>query len=140
MGEKTCPRCSANNTIKSGKANDRQRYLCKSCNYHFTVDKLGKRIDNYYVIKALQLYLQGLGYRQIERILGVSHVTVMKWVKHFFREVPQRQLKEANCKIMSVEEVCEYMKHQENIHGKGFVIAHLGSKILMIQWEAETAP
>jgi DNA-directed RNA polymerase specialized sigma24 family protein len=37
----------------------------------FTVNKIGK-IDDYYVTKALQLYLEGLSYREIERIIGVS--------------------------------------------------------------------
>jgi hypothetical protein len=37
--------------------NSKQRYLCKKCNY-FTVHKIGKKIDDYYVTKALQLYLR----------------------------------------------------------------------------------
>jgi hypothetical protein len=38
----------------------------------FTVNKIQK-IDDYYVTKALQLYLEGLSYREIERIIGVCH-------------------------------------------------------------------
>ena len=64
-----CPQCQSDEIVKSGIVNDRQRYKCKSCNYFFTVNKLGKKIDQYYVTKALQLYLEGLTYREIERIL-----------------------------------------------------------------------
>ena len=41
-----------------------QRFKCKSCGYYFTVENLEK-IDDYYVNKALQLYLEGLTYREI---------------------------------------------------------------------------
>jgi transposase-like protein len=74
----SCPKCHNNHIVKSGIVNHKQRYLCKKCNYYFTVNKIGKKIDNYYVTKALQLYLEGLSYREIERIIGVSHVTVSK--------------------------------------------------------------
>ncbi len=132
-----CPKCQATHIIKSGKVKDRQRFLCKACNYHFTVNKLGKRIDDYYVIKALQLYLQGLGYREIERVLGVSHVTVMKWVKQFFKKVPERHRSSLDCEILNVEEVCQYMQDKDNINGRGFLLTHLGSKMLLIKWDAE---
>ena len=62
---KICPNCDSETTIKSGVISNRQRYKCKSCNYFFTVDKIGKKIDDYYVNKALQLYLEGLTYREI---------------------------------------------------------------------------
>jgi hypothetical protein len=35
----------------------------------FTVNKIGKKIDDY-VTKALQLYLEGLSFREIERLLA----------------------------------------------------------------------
>ena len=79
----SCPKCQNNHIIKSGIINNKQRYLCKKCNYFFTVNKIGKKIDDYYVTKALQLYLEGLSYREIERIIGVSHVTISNWVKSF---------------------------------------------------------
>ena len=72
----SCPKCQSDSIVKSGVIKDRQRYLCKSCNYYFTVNKLGKKIDDYYVTKALQLYLEDLSFREIERIFGVSHVSI----------------------------------------------------------------
>ena len=40
-----CPKCQGNSIVKSGVIKDRQRYLCKKCNYYFTVNKIGKKID-----------------------------------------------------------------------------------------------
>jgi len=78
-----CARCGSDQITKSGVVNQRQRYKCKSCGYHFSVGKIGKKIDDYFVLKALQLYLEGVSYREIERLLGVSHVSVMNWVKQY---------------------------------------------------------
>ena len=72
MKVKHCPRCKGNIITKSGVIKERQRYNCKSCSYNFTVEKEGKSIDSYYVIKALQLHIEGVTYREIERILGYS--------------------------------------------------------------------
>ena len=79
----SCPKCQQNNIVKSGIVKERQRFLCRDCNYYFTVKKLGKQIDDYYVTKALQLYLEGLSFREIERIIGVSHVTISSWIKKY---------------------------------------------------------
>ncbi|GAB4342939.1 MAG: hypothetical protein OHK0038_22900 [Flammeovirgaceae bacterium] len=84
---KCCPKCSGQDYVKNGKVKGIQRYLCKNCGYRFTVPKLGKRIEKKVVVQALQLYLKGLGFRAIERVLGVSHVSVIKWVKQYGKDL-----------------------------------------------------
>jgi len=131
----TCPQCQSEKIIKSGILNDRQRYKCKSCNYHFTVNKLGKRIDQYYVTKALQLYLEGISYREIERILGVSHVTVMKWVrKHNIKQVHQTDY-HPTYKIITSDELANFFAKRENVKGAGVIVTELGDKFMLIKWE-----
>lgn len=131
----TCPQCQSDKIIKSGVLNDRQRYKCKTCNYHFTVNKLGKRIDQYYVTKALQLFLEGLSYREIERILGVSHVTVMKWVrKHNIKQVHQTDY-HPTYKILTSDELANFFSKRENVNGAGVIVTELGDKFMLIKWE-----
>ena len=89
MKQIICPKCKSENNVKSGVVKGRQRFRCKTCNYFFTVQKEGKSIDPYYVIKALQLYMEGLTYREIERILGISHVSVMNWVQKYHVKAPE---------------------------------------------------
>ncbi|HRF27621.1 MAG TPA: helix-turn-helix domain-containing protein, partial [Ferruginibacter sp.] len=84
-----CPKCREEEVVKSGVVKGRQRYRCKTCGYFFTVLKEGKQIDPYYVIKALQLYMEGVSFREIERILGISHVSVMNWVKKYRITAPE---------------------------------------------------
>ena len=135
MQVQSCPKCQENNIVKSGVIKDRQRYLCKKCNYYFTVNKLGKKIDDYYVTKALQLYLEGISYREIERIIGVSHVTVSNWVKAYKVKKPSQTDYHPTYKIFNHLELVEYLKSKQNISGAGMIITELGDKFMLIKWE-----
>lgn len=131
----SCPKCQNNHIIKSGVINNKQRYLCKKCNYFFTVNKIGKKIDDYYVTKALQLYLEGLSYREIERIIGVSHVTISNWVKMFNIKKPSHADYHPTYKISSHLELVEYLKNKSLLSGAGMIITELGDKFMLIKWE-----
>ena len=131
----SCPKCQENEIIKSGVINSKQRYLCKKCKYFFTVAKMGKKIDDYYVTKALQLYLEGLSYREIERIIGVSHVTISNWVKSFNIKKPSHANYHPTYKIFNHLELIEYLKKKELLSGAGMIITELGDKFMLIKWE-----
>ncbi|QSS97041.1 terminase gpP N-terminus-related DNA-binding protein [Psychroflexus sp. ALD_RP9] len=132
---KNCPQCNSDKIIKSGIVNSKQRYQCKKCNYYFTVNKLGKQIDNYYVTKALQLYLEGLSYREIERILGVSHVSIMNWVKKYKVNRIKQTDYHPTYKILNHSELADYFKNREQLKGAGVIITELGDKYMLIKWE-----
>lgn len=131
----SCPNCNSEEVIKSGVIKNRQRYKCKKCSYYFTVNKLGKKIDDYYVNKALQLYLEGLTYREIERILGVSHVSVLNWVKKYNIKRPYSGNYHPTYKILSASELSKYFQNTENLYKSGVLITELGDKFMMIKWE-----
>ena len=78
---KGCPYCNSSNFRKDGIVKQKQRYLCKDCKYRFTVEQRGKPDD--LKRNALILYLEGLGFRSIGRVLAVSHVSVFNWIKSF---------------------------------------------------------
>lgn len=131
-----CPRCGATDIVRSGTVKARQRYRCKSCQYNFSVNKLGKRVDSYYVVKALQLYLEGLSYREIERLLGVSHVSVMNWVRSSgLKKPPLIGAYRPSYKVLTQKELAAYFAQAENLHGQGMVVTELGDKYMLIRWE-----
>ena len=132
---KTCPQCQSKKVVKSGVVKERQRYKCKDCGYHFTVNKIGKQIDMYYVTKALQLYLEGLTYREIERILGVSHVSVMNWVKKYNIHKVKNTDYHPTYKILSQPELSKYFADSQNTEGAGVIVTELGDKYMVIKWE-----
>ena len=135
MKNPICPKCDALHVVKSGVIGDRQRYRCKKCGYYFTVNKVGKNIDSYYVTKALQLYIEGISYREIERILGVSHVSVMNWVRKYNIKAPAQAVYHPTYKVMNQAELVEYIKNGGNLKGAGMMITELGDKYMMIKWK-----
>ncbi len=130
-----CPKCHNNNVVKSGIIKDRQRFLCKDCNYYFTVKKIGKQIDDYFVTKALQLYLEGLSYREIERIIGVSNVTISSWIKKNNIKRPPHSDFHPVYRVFKQNELIEFMQSEQNIKGSGLIITEFGDKYMMIKWE-----
>ena len=135
MTDIQCPKCQSFRVVKSGIIAEKQRHKCKSCNFYFTVDKLGKRIDPYYVTKALQLYMEGLSYREIERLLGISHVSVMNWVKQYNISRPQNAQYHPTYKVLTHNELVEYLSNRSNLSGNGALITEVGDKFMLIRWE-----
>lgn len=135
-----CPKCSKGDTVKSGIVKGRQRYLCKGCHYFFTVLKDGKNIDPYYVIKALQLFIEGVSLREIERLIGVSHVSVMNWVKKYKVQAPENMEYRPTYKVLKHSELLAFMANREALKDSGMIITELGDKYMLIKWEKFKRP
>jgi hypothetical protein len=131
----SCPKCQHNDIIKSGIIKGRQRYQCKKCSYFFTVGKEGKHIDSYYVIKALQLYIEGVSLREIERLIGVSHVSVLNWVRKYKINAPENTDYHPTYKVLKHSELIEYLSNKSEIKDSGMIITELGDKYMLIKWE-----
>ncbi len=81
------------------------------------------------------MYLEGLSYREIERIIGVSHVTVSNWVKEFKVIKPNHTDYHPTYKICNHPELVEFLKNKEVLKGAGMIITELGDKFMLIKWE-----
>jgi transposase len=99
------------------------------------VAKAGKKIDDYYVTKALQLYVEGVSYREIERLLGISHVSVMNWVRAYKLKRPAQTNYHPTYKILTHSELEKLMADKKNLHGAGMIITEVGDKYMVIRWE-----
>jgi transposase-like protein len=135
MKQIACPKCLSQDLIKSGVIKGRQRFRCKQCSYSFTVLKEGKHIDPYYVIKALQLYIEGVSFREIERILGVSHVSVMNWVKKYGIKAPENNEYRPTYKVLNHKELLDFFSDKDSLESAGCLITELGDKFMLIKWE-----
>jgi AcrR family transcriptional regulator/transposase-like protein len=76
-----CPDCQSDRVAKNGRQQGKQRYVCRGCGRQF-VDRY---TDRGYPLeirqKCLDLHQAGVSFREIERSTGVSHNTVINWVK-----------------------------------------------------------
>ncbi len=82
MRLRQCPECGSTSISKNGKQRGKQNYLCKACGRQFieTYDPPSPYSDDF-KRECLKMYVNGMGFRGIERVKGVHHTTVMTWVK-----------------------------------------------------------
>lgn len=77
-----CPRCGSTHIRKNGLKQGKQNHICAGCQRQFIDDYDVPRTYSEEVKQhCLNLYVNGLGFRAIERVTGVHHTTVISWVK-----------------------------------------------------------
>ncbi len=128
-----CPRCNSSSHKKNGIVGGRQRYKCHDCGYNYTVELKSTAFSAFVKRQALQLYLEGLGFRSIGRFLGVSHVSVQRWIKKFGQEL--EALKSENeISIVEMDEMHTYIVNKKNIAGSGLLLIELGKRALLLNY------
>ena len=98
----SCPKCGYTHCIKDGIVKGKQRYQCKSCRYRHTVNHIGKNPET--KRQALELYLEGLGFRSIGRFLKCRHVTVFNWIKNYGSAVHEL-CSQSDIKVIELDEL-----------------------------------
>ena len=78
-----CPYChSQQNQVKAGLTESgSQRWRCKNCQRRYTPDPKDNGYPEALRQQALRMYIDGMNLRRIARHLGVTHVSIMNWVK-----------------------------------------------------------
>ena len=66
---------------------------------------------------ALQLYLEGLGFRSIERLLGVSNVSVMQWIRAYGEKVFALRKKEEDIAVIEMDGLHTYIRSKKLLLG-----------------------
>jgi transposase-like protein len=114
-----CPYChDRENQIKGGKTGvGSQRYKCKPCSRRYTPEPRQMYSDEMR-LNAVRMVVEGLGYRQVGRLLGVDHVTVMNWVKAYSDSLPDAPVPEEQpLHIVEMDELFTFTgKKSANLH------------------------
>jgi len=116
-----CPKCSSNNNCKDGFVLGRQRYLCKNCRRRYSVNKKSdvKSIETRKL--ALQMYLEGLGFRAIGRVLGINYATVYYWVKEWGSKVSLPK-SDTVVEVIELDEMHTYVGSKKTTVGYGLLL------------------
>ena len=121
-----CPKCGSKKFHKDGFVKGRQRHRCKACDCRFTRStRHGFSIEKH--LNALALYREGLGFRAIGRLLGVSNVTALNWIRDFGETVKAQILsKPVDIEDMDVIVLDELWHYTQKKTGKsGFGLLYL---------------
>lgn len=85
-----CPHCQrTEKQVKVGRnPSGSQRYLCRVCQRKYTPQPNEAGYPDAMRRKAVALYVDGLNFRRIARVLEISHQTVANWVKAHADSLP----------------------------------------------------
>jgi transposase-like protein len=120
-----CTKCNSAKNVKSGIINGKQRHKCKDCGCNFTVEIKSTAKPKSMKKDALQLYLEGLGFRSIARFLKVSHVSVYNWIRSFGSNVAGLQSND-KIEIVELDEMHTYIGSKKTTVGFGLLLIDLG--------------
>ncbi|WP_100897668.1 IS1 family transposase [Nostoc flagelliforme] len=77
-----CPECGSHHIRKNGIKRGKQNHICCNCRRQFIQDyEPSKTYSNEIKEECIRMYLNGMGFRAIERIKRVHHTTIITWVK-----------------------------------------------------------
>jgi transposase-like protein len=77
-----CPECNSTHIRKNGIKKGKQNHICVDCRRQFVVPSETPRGYSEDVKReCLKMYVNGMGFRGIERVKGVHHTTLITWVR-----------------------------------------------------------
>ena len=114
-----CLKCNSHELCKNGVNTGIQRYKCKNCGYNFTTGRPSKPLHLKRL--ALQLYLEGLGFRSIGKVLKVSHVSVHNWIRNFGQKIKELR-KNNEISIVKIDEMHTFIGSKKTAVGSGFLL------------------
>lgn len=126
-----CPRCQSDNTRKDGHANGKQRWECKECGRIFRDSYSTKGYHPQVKEICLNMYLNGMGFRAIERVTGIHHTTIINWVKESGEELPEDELGEPE--FAELDELQTYIGRKTDKIWIWTAINHLAPGIIAIE-------
>ena len=128
-----CPKCGSDDYCKDGIVKKLQRYLCRNCHYRYTVTQRSGTADKATKRQALELYLEGLGFRSIGRFLKFSNVAVLNWIKSFGTELDKIKNDEP-VQVIELDEMHTYISQKKTIAGYGLLLIDMGKDSSTAYW------
>lgn len=111
-----CPDCQrTEQQVKIGRnPSGSQRYLCKVCHRKYTPQPNDIGYSEALRRKALELYVDGLNFRRIARVLAISRQTVANWVKAHADRLPDAPpVPEGAVEVEELDELFTFVEHKK---------------------------
>lgn len=134
----SCKGCGRAKLVKNGKNKlNNQRYKCKNCGSTFVEGDARLKHGLEKRLKVINMYLEGVGIRSIERLEGVSNPLILYWIRHFAalirKEIRRRPVpdKPKDITILEVDELFTYYKKRPKEHMYGLLLTETETRLLI---------
>jgi transposase-like protein len=111
-----CPKCAQETKqhkigfTQSGS----QRYKCQHCACRYTPEPKTPGYPHEIRQQAVRMYLEGLNFRRIGRVLGVHHTSVINWVNAQAERVEQAPVPD-QVETVEMDEVFTYVGRKKTV-------------------------
>ena len=80
-----CPHCGCiEKQVKNGySVSGIARFKCQSCSRTYATQSKPRGYDPKVRLQAVKMYVDGINFRRIGRLLGVHHQSVINWVRRY---------------------------------------------------------
>ena len=115
-----CPRCNSKQIRKNGFRRGKQNHFCLDCGRQF-VDNPKKHRGYSDDIKklCLKMYVNGMGFRAIERVTDVHHTTIINWVKQIGELLPDSYEPDTTPQVGELDELETFVGVKKTKFGSG---------------------
>jgi transposase-like protein len=111
-----CPRCTSTHIRKNGKKGSKQNHICVHCGRQFIDSYEHQGYSEELKKECLEMYLNGSGFRAIERVKKVHHTTVINWVRQVGNMLPKSPEYNEIPEITQVDELETFVgKKKQNL-------------------------
>ena len=101
-----CPQCQSTHVRKNGHRRGKQNHRCLDCGRQFVENPTVERGYSDDIRRlCLRMYVNGMGFRGIERVTGVHHTTVITWVKQVGTLLPDAYSPETIPEVGELDEL-----------------------------------
>lgn len=115
-----CPYCGSTEIRKNGKRRGKQNHICTNCIRQF-IDLYDppKGYSEDLKQECLKMYLNGMGFRSIERVKGVHHTTIIYWVKQLGEKLPDAPKEDTVPEVGELDELETFIGSKKTKYGCG---------------------
>lgn len=115
-----CPECKSEHINKNGRKRGKQNYICVDCGRQF-IDSYESQRGYAKEIKqeCLTMYVNGMGFRAIERVKGIHNTTIMDWVKQVGELLPDYYDPERTPEVGELDELETFVGFKKTKSGSG---------------------
>jgi transposase len=117
-----CKKCGGGRHVKAGFIKGEQRYLCKDCGCKFVPTRHRGKPERDKLL-AVWLYMHGLSFRAIAKLLRVSVKAVFDWTKAYAKENYVKPEPRGEAVIVELDEMWHYLRSKKDRCGFGRLIA-----------------
>jgi hypothetical protein len=115
-----CPECNSTHIRKNGIKKGKQNHICADCSRQF-IDcyETTRGYSDEVKRECLKMYVNGMGFRAIERVKAVHHTTIIDWLKQVGTLLPDAYDPETPPEVGELDELETFVGSKKTKSGSG---------------------